>query len=204
MVALISAASEPECASAWPRRHEDPSSRRHPHGEHTPIGAASMRREAPALPRRSQVLFRFAPQGGQAGVVVRELRQVGKCDLPGDDRIVPADVGLRVPGPCSSSTSSPMRNCSRSQPSASSTETSADEGLVRPGVDGWVTYAATAPGPQGMERGASMSSRPYRVMKVRHLPVITAMNRWPPLIDHRGAIGRGRHDHRGAVGPVSP
>jgi len=44
VVALISAASEPECASAWPRRHEDPSSRRRPHGEHTPIGAASMRR----------------------------------------------------------------------------------------------------------------------------------------------------------------
>jgi len=38
-----------------------------------------------------------------------------------------------------------------------------------------------------MERGASMSSRPYRVMKVRHLPVITAMNRWPPLIDQRRA-----------------
>jgi hypothetical protein len=44
------------------------------------------------------VVCRFALQDGQAGVVVRELRQVGERDLAGDERIVPADVGLRERG----------------------------------------------------------------------------------------------------------
>jgi len=39
----------------------------HPQGEHAPFGAATMRREAPALPRQSQVLFRFALQRDKAG-----------------------------------------------------------------------------------------------------------------------------------------
>src|SRR5450756_114297 len=54
---------------------------------------------SPELLLRHQVVGRLALQDGQAGVVVRELRQVGQRDLAGDDRVVPADVGLRVPGP---------------------------------------------------------------------------------------------------------
>jgi hypothetical protein len=42
---------------------------------------------------------RFALQDGQSGVVVRKLAQVGECDLPGDNRIVPSDVSLRASGP---------------------------------------------------------------------------------------------------------
>ena len=125
------------------------------------------------------MVCRFALQDGQAGVVVRELRQVGQRDLAGDDRVVPADVGLRVPGPMLELHAEPhpellevapqrlevdpeldrkgTRLIGRERPLGG--QTSADEGLVRPGVDGWVTYAATAPGPQGMERGASVLAR---------------------------------------------
>lgn len=39
---------------------------------------------------------RLALQDGQAGAVVREFGQVGECNLPSDDRIVPGDVGLRA------------------------------------------------------------------------------------------------------------
>src|SRR5664280_3667563 len=38
----------------------------------------------------------FALHGGQASVVVRVLRQMSESYLSGDDRIVPADVGLRA------------------------------------------------------------------------------------------------------------
>jgi len=51
------------------------------------------------LLRCPQVGGRFALQDSEASVVVRELRQVGERDLPGNERVVPADVGLRASGP---------------------------------------------------------------------------------------------------------
>src|ERR1035437_807725 len=63
-----------------------------------PGGGWASRRTNPALLLLAQVVGRFAFQHGETRVVVGELRQVGECDLAGDDRIVRADVGLRVPG----------------------------------------------------------------------------------------------------------
>src|ERR1017187_4452702 len=44
----------------------------------------------------ARVLRCFALQDSQASVVVREFRQVRERDLAGDERIVSADVSLRV------------------------------------------------------------------------------------------------------------
>ena len=64
-----------------------------------PGGGWAPRRTNPALLLLAQGVGRFALHDGEAGVVVGELCQVGQRDLPGDDRIVRADVGLQVPGP---------------------------------------------------------------------------------------------------------
>src|ERR1035437_8712325 len=65
----------------------------------TPAADGASRRMNSALLLLAQVVGRFAFQHGETRVIVGELRQVGECDLAGDDRIVRADVGLRVPGP---------------------------------------------------------------------------------------------------------
>ena len=51
---------------------------------------------------------------GQASVVVRELVQVGSCDLGGRCHVVVGDVRLRIARAVSSSTSIPARNSSTS------------------------------------------------------------------------------------------
>jgi len=51
----------------------------------------------------------------EARVVVWELVQVRERDPPGGQRVVVADVRGRSRSPCSSSTSSPRRNCSTSK-----------------------------------------------------------------------------------------